>query len=143
MIRIERWMRLNNLKINHNKPVFIIFGRLANNYLSEDTAKSKPRKSLVLFADNTNHSVMALTESQLLCLMKEDMIRIERWMRLNNLKINHNKPVFIIFGRLANNYLSEDTAKSNYLYYFWEIGKHYLWLKEFDIGNRSYHEEQL
>ena len=68
--------------------------------LSEETANSKPRKSLVLFAEGTNHSIMALTESELLSLMKEDMIRIERWLRLNKLKI-----------------------RQVCLYCFWEIGK--------------------
>ena len=55
---------------------------------------------------------MVLTESQLLSLMKEDMICIERWMRLNKLEINYNKSVFIVFGRSVN----------------------YPWLKELDIG---------
>ena len=45
--------------------------------LSEETANLKPEKSLVLFANDTNHSVMALIERQLLSLMKESMIRIE------------------------------------------------------------------
>ena len=82
-------------------------------HLSEETANLKPRKSFILFADDTNHSVMVLTESHLFSLMKEGMIRIEGWMRLNKLKINYNKSVFIVFGRLAN---------------------YYLWLKEPRIG---------
>jgi hypothetical protein len=81
--------------------------------LSKETANSKPRKSLVLFADDTNHSVMALTKSQLLFLMKKDLIRIERWMRLNKLKINYKRSTFIAFGGPAN---------------------YYTWPKELDIG---------
>ena len=72
--------------------------------LSEETANLKPRKSLVLLADDIKDSIMALTERQLLSLMKEDMICIEKWMKLNQLKIHYNKSAFIVFGRVAHYY---------------------------------------
>ena len=45
-------------------------------------------QALLLFADDTCLTVAARTESELLTMTRGSMSRIEKWMRVNHLKIN-------------------------------------------------------
>ena len=49
-----------------------------------------PKKVLVLFADDTNLTIIARTEQELVGLLEGDLHNIERWMTLNKLAINSN-----------------------------------------------------
>ena len=57
----------------------------------------KPRKPLVLFADDTNFSVAERTEAQLLGKLSNDMEKVEKWLRLNKLKVSHSKSGFVVW----------------------------------------------
>ena len=56
------------------------------------------------FADDTHFTVAARTERELLLVLKKGMEQIEKWMRVNKLKLNHKKSQFVIYGRSVNYY---------------------------------------
>jgi len=37
-------------------------------------------------------------------MLSDDMNRVEKWLHLNKLKLNHSKSDFIVFGRSTNIY---------------------------------------
>jgi len=60
---------------------------------------NKPKKSLVLFADDTNFWAAERTEAQLLGTLSDDIEKMEKWLMLNKLKVSHSKLGFDAWGR--------------------------------------------
>ena len=65
---------------------------------------SKVKTILLSLADNTHYTAAARTEKRLLNLLKSGMLYIEKWMRLNKLKLNHKKSSLVIYGWSSNYY---------------------------------------
>lgn len=62
------------------------------------------RAILPSFADDTQFTMAAKTEADLKNGMKQGMVIIERWMRVNKLLVNQKKTMFMLYGRSANYY---------------------------------------
>lgn len=59
---------------------------------------------LPCFADDAHFTVAARTENELMTILKQGISSIEKWMRVNKLKLNHNKSNFLIYGRITGHY---------------------------------------
>ena len=65
---------------------------------------NKPRKSLVVFADDRKFSATESTEDQLLGVVRNDMEKVEKWLRLNKLKVIHSQPGLVFRDRSPSYY---------------------------------------